>query len=168
MKQNVPKFGLDFHIEYDTGKKVQKQMSKAEEQFHNNTKSACSQQPRLLPILGSENSTLELAHSVLMMETSGRGRLTGRQACAVESAARRFQEQKHKSFIVYIFFDYTSFRSGMAVNVVLLSPQLNLTDNTTCQLVNSGLNINFFTIDIESITEDTPLGNNIVNVNIQK
>ena len=56
----------------------------------------------------------------------------------------------------------------MAVNVVLLSPQLNLTDNTTCQLVNSGLNINFFTIDIEFITEDTPLGNNIVNVNIQK
>ena len=99
MKQNGSKFGLDFHIEYDTGKKVQKQMSKAEEQFHNDTKSACSQQPRLLPILGSENSTLELAHSVLMMETSGRGRLTGRQACAVESAARRFQEQKHKSFI---------------------------------------------------------------------
>ena len=99
MKQNGSKFGLDFHIEYDTGKKVQKQMSKAEEQFHNDTKSACSQQPRLLPILGSENSTLELAHSVLMIETSGRGRLTGRQACAVESAARRFQEQKHKSFI---------------------------------------------------------------------
>ena len=99
VKQNGSKFGLDFHIEYDTGKKVQKQMSKAEEQFHNNTKSACSQQPRLLPILGSENSTLELAHSVLMMETSGRGRLTGRQACAVESAARRFQEQKHKSLL---------------------------------------------------------------------
>ena len=56
----------------------------------------------------------------------------------------------------------------MAVNVVLLSPQLNLRDNTTCQLINSGLKINFFTIDIESITEDTPLGNNIVNVNIQK
>ena len=55
----------------------------------------------------------------------------------------------------------------MAVNVVLLSPQLNLTDNTTCQLVNSGLNINFFTIDIEFITEDTPLGNNIVNVNAE-
>ena len=94
MKQNVPKFGLDFHIEYDTGKRVQRQMSKAEEQFHNNTKSACSQQPRLLPILGSKNSTLELTHSVLMMETSGRGRLTGRQACAVESAARRFTEHK--------------------------------------------------------------------------
>ena len=55
----------------------------------------------------------------------------------------------------------------MAVNVVLLSPQLNLTDNTTCQLVNSGLNINFFTIDIEFITEDTPLGNHIVNVNAE-
>ena len=49
------------------------------------------------------------------------------------------------------------------MNVVLLSPQLNLTDNTTCQLVNSGLN----TIDIEFITEDTPLGNNIVNVNAE-
>ena len=28
----------------------------------------------------------------MMVETSGRGRLTGRQACAVESAARRFAE----------------------------------------------------------------------------
>ena len=46
----------------------------------------------------------------------------------------------------------------MAVNVVLLSPQLNLTDNTTCQLVNSGLNINFYTIDIKSSTYGTPLG----------
>ena len=53
------------------------------------------------------------------------------------------------------------------MNVVLLSPQLNLTDNTTCQLVNSGLNINFFTVDIEFITEDTPLGNNIVNANAE-
>ena len=51
----------------------------------------------------------------------------------------------------------------MTVNVVLLSPQLNLTDNTTCQLVNSDLSINFYTIDIESSTRGTPLG--VFNIN---
>ena len=50
------------------------------------------------------------------------------------------------------------------MNVVLLSPQLNLTDNTTCQLVNSGLNISFYTIDIKSSTFGTPLGMFIDNL----
>ena len=89
-KKNVPKFGLDFFIEYDTGKRVQRRMNKTKEQFDNYAKSPCSEQPRLLPVLVKETERLGRGHSVLMVETSGRGRLTGRQACAVESAARRF------------------------------------------------------------------------------
>ena len=89
-KENVPKFGLDFSIEYDTGKKVQRRMNKTEEKFYKYTKSTCTQQPRLLPVIVKETVRLGRGHSVMMVETSGRGRLTGRQACAVESAARRF------------------------------------------------------------------------------
>ena len=133
-------------------------MKKTEEQFHKYAKSTCRKQLRLLPVLVKETVRLGRGHSVLMVETSGRGRLTGRQACAVESAARRFAK-----VVISIYFYFPCFRSGMAVNVVLLSPQLNLTDNTTCQLVNSGLDINFYTIDIESSTHGTPLG--MFNIN---
>ena len=65
-------------------------MKKTEEQFHKYAKSTCRKQLRLLPVLVKETVRLGRGHSVLMVETSGRGRLTGRQACAVESAARRF------------------------------------------------------------------------------
>ena len=134
-------------------------MNKTKEQFDNNAKSPCRKQPRLLPVIVKETVRLGRGHSVMMVETSGRGRLTGRQSCAVESAARRCKTG-HKYFILLSCY---CFRSGMAVNVVLLSPQLNLTDNTTCQLVNSDLSINFYTIDIESSTRGTPLG--VFNIN---
>ena len=57
-----------------------------------------------------------LPTGLFMMETSGRAKLTARQACAVESAA---------------------YRSGLAVYVVMFSDNLQLKDNTTCQLYRS-------------------------------
>ena len=73
-----------------------------------------------------------------MVETSGRPRLSPRQACAVESAARR---------------------SGLEVTLVMVSTQLDMTDNTTCHLVNSdiGHKIKVFTVNMEKISRETPL-----------
>ena len=67
----------------------------------------------------------------------GRGRLLSRQSCAVESAARR---------------------SGLPVHVIIFSTVLELDDVITCNLYNSNLPINFYTIDVDSFTKNTPLG----------
>ena len=73
-----------------------------------------------------------------MVETSGRAVISPRQACSVESAARR---------------------SGLPVNLILLSSELDLTDNTTCQLVRSDIRdkINVFTVNLDNISKHTPL-----------
>ena len=68
------------------------------------------EQPVSLPELSSLTS---LPSGLFMMETSGRDRLTARQACAVESAASR---------------------SGLVVYLVIFSRTLSLRDNSTCQL----------------------------------
>ena len=78
-----------------------------------------------------------LPRSVLMVETSGSASLNPRQACSVEAAARR---------------------SGLGVVVVMMSPRLDLTDNTTCYLVNSHLNIQFYSVNLTSLARNTPLG----------
>ena len=50
-------------------------------------------------------------------------------------------------------------RSGLDVNVVLFSTQLDLRDNTTCQLVRSGpRNIHLYTVDVDIFSKGTPLG----------
>ena len=79
-----------------------------------------------------------IPYSVIMVETSGRPRLSPRQACAVESAARR---------------------SGLQVTLVMVSSQLDLADNTTCHLVNSDIShkIKIFTVDMENISRETPM-----------
>ena len=59
-----------------------------------------------------------------------------RQACAAESAA---------------------LRSGLGVTVVMLAQRLTLDDNTTCQL-QSYTNIHFYSVDIEKLAVDSPLG----------
>ena len=82
-----------------------------------------------------------------MMETSGRGTLDSRQACAVESAAMR---------------------SGLTVHLVMFSTQLDLMDNTTCQLYMSNNNIKFYTIDVEAFSVNTPLGMKISYNNLKR
>ena len=97
-------------------------------------KSDCKQS-LVLPRLESLTS---IRGGLFLMETSGRARLTGRQACAVESAASR---------------------SGLQVVLILLSGHLDLRDNTTCSLTRSRPEIKFYTVDLETIGRDTPLGN---------
>ena len=51
-------------------------------------------------------------------------------------------------------------RSGLEVVVVLTAQNLELDDNTTCQLVMSNhSNIHFYTVDISQLALDSPLGN---------
>ena len=78
-----------------------------------------------------------LPRSVIMVETSGSPSLNPRQACSVEAAARR---------------------SGLGVVVVMMTERLDLTDNTTCYLVNSGLNIQFYSVNLTNLGRNTPLG----------
>ena len=78
-----------------------------------------------------------LPYSVIMVETSGSASLTPRQACSVEAAARR---------------------SGLGVVVVMMSSRLDLSDNTTCYLINSDLNIQFYSVNFTSLGHNTSLG----------
>ena len=78
-----------------------------------------------------------IENGLFMLETSGRGTLNTRQACAVESAAMR---------------------SGLVVHLVMFSTHLELRENTTCQLYMSNNNIRFFTIDLPAFAIDSPLG----------
>ena len=79
-----------------------------------------------------------LPYSVIMVETSGSASLDPRQACSVEAAARR---------------------SGLGVVVVMMSERLDLTDNTTCFLINSDLNIQFYTVNLTRLALNTSIGN---------
>ena len=72
-----------------------------------------------------------------MVETSGYGFLDPRQACSVEAAARR---------------------SGLGVVVVMMSSRLDLTDNTTCYLINTELNIQFYSVNLTNLARNTSLG----------
>ena len=72
-----------------------------------------------------------------MVETSGSASLNPRQACSVEAAARR---------------------SGLGVVVVMTSGRLDLTDNTTCFLLHSHTNIQFYTVNLTSLARNTALG----------
>ena len=79
-----------------------------------------------------------MPYSVIMVETSGSASLDPRQACSVESAA---------------------LRSGLGVVVVMMSERLDLTDNTTCFLINSDLNIQFYTVNLTRLALNTSIGN---------
>merc|ERR1719282_386565 len=80
----------------------------------------------------------ELAYGVIMVETSGRRTLFPRQACAIESAVRR---------------------SGLPVHLFMLASELDLGDNTTCQLVRARVTsqVNIFTLDPDTFSQHTPL-----------
>ena len=79
-----------------------------------------------------------LPYSVIMVETSGSVSLNPRQACSVEAAARR---------------------SGLGVVVVMMTERLDLTDNTTCFLLNSYDNIQFYTVNLTRLALNTSIGN---------
>ena len=75
---------------------------------------------------------------MFFLETSGRSKLSPRQACSVESAARF---------------------SNLQVHVILLSDSLDLTDNSTCYLYQTVQNVEFYTVNWDNIFKDTPIHN---------
>ena len=87
-----------------------------------------------------------LPYSVIMVETSGSASLDPRQACSVEAAARR---------------------SGLGVVVVMMSERLDLTDNTTCFLINSYDNIQFYTVNLTNLGRNTSTGNKVKYFNVK-
>jgi len=89
--------------------------------------------PLRLQSFGLENA---LKNQMFFFETSGRSKLSTRQACSIESAAKF---------------------SNLHVNVFLLSDLLDLTDNSTCYLHQTLSNISFYKIDLQTIYENTPL-----------
>ena len=49
-------------------------------------------------------------------------------------------------------------RSGLGVVVVMLSSSLELTDNTTCQLLHSSPNLQFYGVNLTNLAVNTSLG----------
>ena len=154
--QNI-NYGLDFKLTYNVGKTLKRRSSITSQVKEN---SECDAPIKLQDI--ADFASIE--YGVFMMETSGfhplilmikisshcidkgRGKLGSRQACAVESAAKR---------------------SGLPVHVIIFSPVLHLRDNTTCELYKSKYPIKFYTIDVETFTINTPLGLNFSNFWLQ-
>ena len=87
--------------------------------------------------LDPEATLPSLTYGLLMIETSSSATISPRQACAVESGARQ---------------------GGLEVNMVMTSPLLDLSDNTTCYIYTSDLNINFFFLNTSTIWKGTLLG----------
>jgi len=134
--EREPEYGLDFVLEYDVKKQQKKRSIKST--VVQSTRSLQSygeqcQQPVELPSIDHISS---IENGLFMMETSGRGTLSPRYACSVESAAMR---------------------SGLVVHLVMFSSQLDLRENTTCQLYMSNNNIKFYTINVENFAADSPL-----------
>lgn len=77
-------------------------------------------------------------HNIFFIETSGKNVISPREACAVESAARN---------------------SGLHVVMVRVGSELDLSDNTTCQLHKrfDKNGVSFFNVDLPTLAEGTPL-----------
>ena len=96
-------------------------------------KSPCDTSVTLQPFISGSG----LSDQMFFIESSGRTKLSPRQACSVESAARF---------------------SRLQVQVILLSDTLDLTDNSTCNLFTSQqINIGFWKADLATFYEGTPL-----------
>ena len=96
-------------------------------------KSPCDTSVTLQPFISGS----DLSDQMFFIESSGRTKLSPRQACSVESAARF---------------------SRLQVQVILLADTLDLTDNSTCNLFTSQqINIGFWKADLTTFYEGTPL-----------
>ena len=144
---NQPAYGLDFHLSYSVRKlssllspmasSVNTQSGWIDLVIINILSPYITSNP-----LKTQDKVSSIENALFMMETSGRGTLDSRQACAVESAAMR---------------------SGLTVHLVMFSSQLDLMDNTTCQLYMSNNNIQFFYVDVAALAKNTPLGKKILH-----
>jgi len=131
-QENVPSYGLNFRQDYPVGKRRRKLSERIDAPSPQSYGQACEKSVQLAKL----DDSLSVHNSLFMMETSGRPTLNSRQACAVESASRR---------------------SGLPVVMIVFSPVLDLTDNTTCFLYTGTSRVSFFTIDIEDFAKNSPL-----------
>jgi len=128
--------GLDFSGHYIIGRGDKTPTKRSEDYYTIKTIQSlgaqCSKPVNIEPFTPEK----VVQNQMFFIETSGRSKLTPRQACSVESAAKF---------------------SNLHVQVILLSDTLDLTDNSTCYLYTSVSNISFHKIDLEKIYENTPL-----------
>ena len=98
------------------------------------------------------SSSPHLDTALFMMETSGGSTLTPRQACGVESAARKVG--------VILSYNITVVsQSGLHVHLLVMSGSLDLRDNTTCWLASSSasLPLSIHSVNLTSLAHETPL-----------
>jgi len=137
LERRVPSLGLDFILEYNiTGGHRDRSKKQSTEPTKQSLGEKCNSPKKLHNIDLLSQQELELEGRIVMTETSGSAALNPRQACGVESAARR---------------------SGMDVVVVMMNESLLLTDNTTCHLVTQYNNIQFFSVNITNLALNTSL-----------
>ena len=122
------------HYDVDMNKK--KPHKRPSDYYNIKTKQTMGTQcnkPVRLQLFGPEKT---VKNQMFFLETSGRSKLSPRQACSVESAAKF---------------------SNLHTQVILLSDMLDLTDNSTCYLHQTVSNVSFYKIDFHTIYENTPL-----------
>lgn len=130
------KHGFDFSGHYEVDMNKKKPHKRPAEYYNIKTKQTMGTQcskPVRLQSFGPENV---LKNQMFFLETSGRSKLSPRQACSVESAAKF---------------------SNLHSQVLMLSDMLDLNDNSTCYLHQSVSNVSFYKIDLQTIYENTPL-----------
>ena len=143
------KSGFDFSGHYEVDRNKKKPHKRAADYYNIKTKQTMGTHcntPIKLQLFGPEKV---LENQMFFLETSGRSKLSPRQACSVESAAKF---------------------SNLHAQVLLLSDKLDLTDNSTCYLHQSVSNVSFYQIDLQTMYENTPLQdlinpNNLLKVN---
>ena len=101
------------------------------------------------------SSSPHLDTALFMMETSGGSTLTPRQACGVESAAR-------KVGVILITIECCNNitvvpQSGLHVHLLVMSGSLDLRDNTTCWLASTSLPLSIHSVNLTSLAHETPL-----------
>jgi len=128
--------GLDFSDHYTVGRGAKKATERSDIYYDIKTLQSLGTNCSTPVDLEAFTTEKTFKNQIFFIETSGRSKLSPRQACSVESAARV---------------------SNLHVQMILLSNTLDLTDNSTCYLYTSVSNINFYKIDLEKIYEKTPL-----------
>jgi len=128
--------GLDFDGHYEVSNYRKKPRKRKGDYYELKTQQSLDQrcqQSIILPNLPDEQVSNK---EIFFLETSGRGKLSARQACSVESASKF---------------------SNCSITVILLSDVLDLSDNPTCQLYLSSNSVRFYTADLSEVYSNTPL-----------
>jgi len=134
---NPSHLGLDFVATYrvPTRKRRRELKTTTTRVLHSREKQ-CSIQRRLQSFPRKRERP---SQRIFFLETSGRSWLTPRQLCSIESAIQF---------------------SGLRVTLLLTSPTLDMSENSTCRFFSSlGEQMDVFKLDVSRATEATPLEN---------